>query len=188
MKLSYVKRILEYLAGDELKKAIATHPNAKFKGRFSYDKSLSYEKNLISALKVIQAYPELKYELNLYNVSNIKSFFDLLKEWGINRKLCDLIPQNKLYKNLISNLWQIYIETPETFIFTLYLDTVKCPENGLISVHKVELWINDFKEKYNQNNNNPISMSDEDMQDIIEEFFIYIKHRAVAIIGRNNKV
>ena len=31
-------------------------------------------------------------------------------------------------------------------------------------------------------------MSDEDMQDIVEEFFIYIKHRAVAIIGRNNKV
>ena len=188
MKLSYVKQILEYLAGDELKKAIATHPNAKFKGRFSYDKSLSYEKNLISALKVIQAYPELKYELNLYNVSNIKSFFDLLKKWGINGKLSDTTSQNKPYKTLISNLWKIYIETPETFIFTLYLDTVKCPENGLISVHKVELWINDFKEKYNQNNNNPISMSDEDMQDIIEEFFIYIKHRAVAIIGRNNKV
>ena len=188
MKLTYVEQILEYLAGDELKKAIATHPNAKLKGRFSYDESLSYEKNLISALKVIQAYPELKYELNLYNVSNIKSFFDLLKEWGINVKLNDGTVQNKPYKNLILNLWQIYIKIPETFIFTLYLDTVKCPENGLISVHKVKLWINDFKEKYNQNNNNPISMSDEDMQDIIEEFFIYIKHRAVVIIGRNNKV
>ena len=180
-----IKKILKYLAGDELKNAIATAPNPKLKGRFSYDKSLSYEKNLISALKAIQSYPELKYELNLYNVSNIKSFFDLLKKWGINGKLRENIPQEKSYKTLISNLWQIYIETPETFIFTLYLDTVKCPGNGKVAIGIAEKWTNEFCERYSsQNPDSLITFSQDDAFDLIEDFYFNIKNRAVIITGR----